>query len=148
MDSSSRQFLCVRLLMSATCTEELRKMPKSKQEMSEMSSVEFVQYALRERVAPPSLGSIKARIRYASRTLGWTANRTKDAWYADPRISISADELREIEKRTGLRYAQEELRTNDDLIAKAEALMVGHEADFYSAFIAALRSLARPHNRA
>jgi len=121
-------------------------MPKSKQEMSEMSSVEFVQYALRERVAPPSLGSIKARIRYASRTLGWTANRTKDAWYADPRISISADELREIEKRTGLRYAQEELRTNDDIISRAEALMVGHEADFYSAFIAALRSLARPNH--
>jgi hypothetical protein len=122
-------------------------MPKSKQEMSEMSSVEFVQYALRERVAPPSLGSIKARIRYASNALGWTANRTKDAWYADPRISISADELRQIERKTGLRYAQEELRTNDDLISRAEALMVGHEADFYSAFIAALRSLARPHHR-
>lgn len=122
-------------------------MPETSSEKSEMSSVEFVQSALRERVAPPSLGSIKARIRYASRALGWTANRTKDAWYADPRISISADELREIERKTGLRYAQEELRTNDDIIARAEALMVGHEADFYSAFIAALRSLARPNHR-
>lgn len=112
-----------------------------------MSCVEFVQSALRERVAPPSFGSTKARIRFASRTLGWSANRTKDAWYADPRISISADELREIERKTGLRYAQEELRTNDDLIAKASALLVGHEADFYSAFFAALRSLARPHHR-
>lgn len=117
-------------------------------EKSKMSSVDFVQHALRERVAPPSFGSTKARIRFASRTLGWSANRTKDAWYADPRISINADELREIERKTGLRYAQEELRTNDDLIARAEALMVGHEADFYSAFITALRSLARPANRA
>lgn len=116
-------------------------------EKSKMSSVEFVQSALRERVAPPSFGSTKARIRYASRTLGWSANRTKDAWYADPRISISADELREIERKTGLRYAQEELRTNDDLISQASALLVGHEADFYSAFITALRSLARPDHR-
>ncbi len=112
-----------------------------------MSSVEFVQCALRERVAPPSIGSVKARVRHASRSLGWSANRTKDAWYADPRISISADELREVETKTGLRYAQEELRTNDDLIARAEALLAGNEADFYSAFIAALRSLARPHHR-
>ncbi len=122
-------------------------MPKSRSEKSEMSCVEFVQSALRERVAPPSFGSTKARIRHASRSLGWSANRTKDAWYADPRISISADELREIERNTGLRYAQEELRTNDDLIARASALLVGHEADFYSAFFAALRSLARPDNR-
>lgn len=122
-------------------------MSESSSEKSEMSSVEFVQYALRDRVAPPSFGSTKARIRLASRTLGWSANRTKDAWYADPRISISADELREIERKTGLRYAQEELRSNDDLIARASALLVGHEADFYSAFFAALRSLARPNHR-
>ncbi len=122
-------------------------MPKSASENSEMSSVEFVQSALRERVAPPSFGSTKARIRHASRSLGWSANRTKDAWYADPRISISADELRQIERNTGLRYAQEELRTNEDLINKASALLVGHEADFYSAFFTALRSLARPDNR-
>lgn len=123
-------------------------MPKRAAEKSKMStSVEFVQSALRGRVAPPSVGSIKARIRYASRQMGWSANRTKDAWYADPRISISADELRDIERKTGLRYAQEELRTNEDLIARASALLVGHEADFYSAFFTALRSLARPNHR-
>ena len=122
-------------------------MAKYRVEKSEMSSVEFVQSALRERVAPPSFGSTKARIRYAARQLGWSANRTKDAWYADPRISINADELRQIERNTGLRYGQEELRTNDDLIAKASAFLVGHEADFYSAFFAALRSLARPNHR-
>jgi hypothetical protein len=116
-------------------------------ELTEMSSVEFVSYALRERVAPPSLGSVKARLRYASRALGWTASRTKDAWYADPRISISADELRAVENKTGLHYGREELRTNDDLIARAEALMAGHEADFYSAFLAALRSVAGAAHR-
>jgi hypothetical protein len=109
-------------------------------EKSEMSSVEFVSYALRERVAPPSLGSVKARVRYASRALGWTASRTKDAWYADPRISISADELRAVEDKTGLRYAREELRTNDQLIARAEALLDGPDEDFHRPFIAAMRA--------
>jgi len=125
----------------------MSEMAKRASENSEMSCVEFVQVALRERISPPSYGSTKARIRHASRQLGWSANRTKDAWYADPRISISADELRQIERKTGLRYAQEELRTNEDLISKASALLVGHEADFYSAFFAALRSLARPDHR-
>lgn len=122
-------------------------MSENRSEKSEMSSVEFVQYAMRDRVAPPRVGATKARIRHASRALGWSYSRTKDAWYADPRISINADELREIENATGLRYAQEELRTNEDLIAQASALLVGHETDFYSAFFAALRALARPANR-
>lgn len=123
-------------------------MPKLHPENSEMSSVEFVQSALRERVAPPSFGSSKTRIRHASRSLGWSANRTKDAWYADPRISISADELRDIERKTGLRYAQEELRTIDAYIARAEAFLDGPEADFYRPFVDAFRSMARAFDRA
>lgn len=113
-----------------------------------MSSVAFAQHALRDHIAPPSIGSIKARIRHASRRLGWSDSRTRECWYGRDRVRVSADELRKIEETTGLHYGRQELRTNDDLIAKAEALMVGHEADFYSAFLAALRSLARPHNRA
>lgn len=123
-------------------------MSEFQSEKSEMSSVEFVSFALRERVAPPSLGSVKARIRHASRLLEWSASRTKDAWYADPRISISADELRAIEDKTGLRYGREELRTAQDIIARADALLEGQDADFYSAFVTALRhafrAVARP----
>lgn len=115
---------------------------------SEMSSVEFVSSTLRERVAPPSLGSTKARIRHASRRLGWSASRVKDAWYADPRISISADELRAIEETAGVRYGREELREIDAYIARADALLDGPDADFYRPFVAAFsafhRALARP----
>jgi hypothetical protein len=132
--------------MTNNMEKTMSKKSEYRVEKSEMSSVEFVSCAMRERVAPPSLGSVKARIRYASRALGWTASRTKDAWYADPRISISADELRTVEDKTGLRYGREELRTNDELIAKIES-MVGDET-FLSAFLAALRSLARPHHSA
>lgn len=112
-------------------------------EKSEMSAVEFTQYALRNHVAPPDMGSVKARLRLASRRLGWTHNRTRDAWYADPRISISADELRQIEEQTGLRYGREELRTIDELINRADALLEGPEADFYRPFLAAMRAAAR-----
>lgn len=112
-----------------------------------MSCVEFTQYALRERISPPAIGSVKSRIGHASRRLGWGFNRTKDCWYADPRIKISADEIRSIEQVTGLEYGREEIRTNDDLIARAETLMAGHEADFYGAFLAALRAMARLGDR-
>ncbi len=126
----------------------MSKVSETTSEPSEMSSVEFAQHALRTRVAPPSVGSVKARIRHASRKLGWSASRTKDAWYADPRISLSADEMRAVEETSGLRYGREELKEIDLYIARADALLDGPEADFYRPFVAAFRAfhraLARP----
>jgi hypothetical protein len=102
-------------------------------EKSEMSSVEFAQYALRERVAPPGAGvSVSDRIRVASRRLGWGYSRTRDAWYADPRISISADELRAIEETTGLHYGRQEVASIDELISRADALLDGNGFGFLS----------------
>lgn len=122
-------------------------MSENRVEKSEMSSAEFVQYALQSNIAPPSIGSVKARIRHASRCLGWSASRTKDAWYADPRIALRADEIRDVEQRTGLRYAQQELRTVDELISRADALLDGNDTDFYRPFLAALRAVARIADR-
>lgn len=116
-------------------------------EKSDMSSVEFTQYALRNHIAPPSIGSVKARLRLASRRLGWTYNRVRDAWYADPRISISADEIRKIEEQTGLRYGREELRTITEIINRADALLDGPEADFFRPFVDAVRAMARLAHR-
>ena len=112
-----------------------------------MRSTAFVQHAMHDCISPPSVGSVKARIRHCSRALQWTYSRTKDAWYADPRISISADELRAVENKSGLRYAQEELRTTDELIARATALLDGPEADFYRPFVDAFRAMARAFDR-
>lgn len=116
-----------------------------------MSSVEFVQYALRERIAPPSMGSVKARLRHATTVLGrrnWSSNRVKDGWYADPRITPSADQIRDLEELTGLRYGREELSEIEEYIARADALLAGPDADFYRPFVAAFRAfhraLARP----
>lgn len=129
----------------------MSELPKNRSEISEMSCVDFAQYALRERVAPPSLGSVKARLRYARTVMGrrnWSANRVKDAWYADPRIALGADEIRDLEEITGLRYGREELRSLEDLIARADTLLDGPEANFYRPFVDAFRTMARAFNSA
>jgi len=113
-----------------------------------MSSTEYVQTALQSRIAPPSIGSVKARIRHASRKLGWSHSRTKDAWYADPRIALRAEELRDVEQHTGLRYGREELRSVEQLISQADALLDGTDEDFYRPFFTALRAVARIADRA
>ena len=117
-------------------------MSEKPSEKAKMSSVEFVQNALHDHVAPPSIGSVKSRIRYAAWRLSWSFCRAKDAWYADPRINISADELRAVEQLTGLHYGQKELRTNEHFIATATALLDSVDPDFHGPFIAALVALA------
>lgn len=116
-------------------------------EKSEMSCVEFAQYALRSHIAPPELGPVKARLRHAARKLEWSASRVKDIWYADPRVRISADELRKIEEYTGLRYGREELRSVDELIEQADRILGHTDEDFYRPFLAALRAVARLAHR-
>lgn len=113
-------------------------MPKKASEKSEMSTVEFCQRALREEIAPPSIGAKLERIRHASRVLGWSYTRTKDAWYADPRISIKPHELFRVEAVSGLTYAREEMRENDRAIERATALLGGQDARLLGEIVAAL----------
>lgn len=105
-----------------------------------MSSVEFVSDALRRSNAPPTLGNVKARIRHASRSLGWKHSRTKDAWYADPRIAFRHEEIRRVEEIAGVRYGRQELKEIDRLISRADALLEGADEDFHRPFVAALRA--------
>lgn len=101
----------------------------------------FTSETLKTQIAPPSRGdSVKERIRFAARKLGLTYSRTKAAWYADPRISISGDELRDVEETSGVTYGRKEIRTNDQLIDQATALLMGSDPDFHSAFHTALRA--------
>lgn len=103
------------------------------------------------RIAPMGIAASKGeRVVAAARLLKWKISRAKDVWYADERVSLKPRELRKIEELSGvtyLEYVRQEVRTNDDLIDQASALLVGHEADFYSAFFTALRAMARPHHR-
>jgi hypothetical protein len=114
-------------------------MPKKASEKSEMSTVEFFcQKTLKAEIAPPSLGSVQERIRHAAQVLRWSYTRTKDAWYADPRISISPDELFRVEAVSGLKYAREEMRTNDAAIERATALLGGEDTHLIRTVVTAV----------
>lgn len=119
------------------------------------ATAEFVQSALQGHVAPKALGPVKVRLPHAQGVMkrrGWTANRVRELWYLDPRASEPKwREIHDIEEITGLTYARQELRTNDDLIRQADALLEGVHADFYGPLVAALRAftgaLAGPRTR-
>jgi len=114
-------------------------MPKKASEKSEMSTVEFFcQKTLRTEIAPPSIGNVQARIRSAARDLGWSYTRTKDAWYADPRISISPKELFRVEAISGLTYAREEMREHEHAIERADALLGGKNSHLLGEIVAAI----------
>lgn len=121
-------------------------MRKSKLEKSDMSTVTFCQSALRERIAPPSVGSVKQRIVVAARKTGWSQSRVRDLWYADPRVSIKADQLIKIEALSGLEYARQEVRTHDAAIQRATDLLGGEDSHLVRAVVAAvLQAIGLPH---
>lgn len=112
-------------------------------EKSKMSALEFAQHALRTRVAPKAMGSVKERLRHATSVLrrrNWSANRVKDLWYADCRARPIPDEILDLEELTGLKYGRQEVDEIDALIARADALMDGPDADFYSPWVAGFRA--------
>lgn len=113
-------------------------MPKKASEKSEMSTVEFCQRALKAEISPPGIGSVQARIRHAANELRWSYTRTKDTWYADPRISISPEELFRVEAVSGLKFAREEMRENDKAIERATALLGGENAHLIRAVVTAV----------
>jgi len=108
-----------------------------------MSELTWAQCALKDHVAPlGSAQSVEARIRLAARRLRWKYSRAASVWYADERASIKPHELRRIGEVTGLEYGRQELRSVEDLISNADALTMGVNEDFYSAFVAGLRAFA------
>lgn len=118
-------------------------------EKSELSELAFASDALRTRIAPPGAAPSKGeRIRAAALALRWKFSRTKDVWYADPRVSLKLKELRRIEELAGVRYGQQELIEIDSLISRADALLEGSDADFYRPFVAAFRAMAGAFDRA
>jgi hypothetical protein len=128
--------------------QEFSEMFEKASEKSEMSTVEFCQKALREEIAPPSIGNVQSRIRAAARDLGWSYTRTKDAWYADPRISIKPEELFRVEAVSGLSFARQEMRKNDDAIQRADALLDGEDPRLLRTLVAAVREAFGLRHRA
>ncbi|MDK1386344.1 hypothetical protein QN224_13090 [Sinorhizobium sp. 8-89] len=106
-------------------------------------SLKFVQKCLREIISPPGrAANVESRIRLAAHDLGWSFTRTKDAWYADPRVSIDSEEMRVVEEKAGVRYGADELQAVEELIRRADALLKRPDADRFRPFVAAFRVLA------
>ena len=123
-------------------------MTNSSSEKSEMSELTWASNALQDHIAPTGAAQyVETRIRLAAQKLGWKFSRARTIWYADERASIKPRELREIEKATGLKYGQQELRSIDALIGQANSLLDGPEADFYRPFVVAIRAMAGAFNR-
>ena len=116
-----------------------------------MSAAEFAQFAMQSRIAPRGMGLVKVRLPHAQRVLGrrgWTGDRVRALWYHDPRAKApSWEEISDLEEITGLEYARQELRSVDQLIANADALTMGTDPDFASAFAAALRAFIGAFHR-
>ena len=105
----------------------------------------FAQRAMREKIAPSGGGISKGeRLQKAARRLKWNASRARDVWYADERVSLKAAELRQIEEISGLKFhEQQELSDIDDILARADALLVGEDTDFLRPFVAAIHEMCR-----
>lgn len=118
-------------------------------EKSEMSELAFASKAMQERIAPVgSAQFVSTRIRNAAVALRWRYSRARDVWYGDSRVSLKPRELRKVEEVAGVRYGQQELNEVDALIARADALTMGGDPDFYGPFVAAIRALAGALDRA
>lgn len=117
-----------------------KKTPEKSQMQSELV---FASGVMRERIAPPGCApSVAARIAAASRALKWKYSRAFSVWYADERVSLKPRELRQIEELTGVTYGKQEVNEIDHLVSRASALLESQDADFHSAFAAAVRAFA------
>jgi hypothetical protein len=131
-----------------TVTAGAAQMSETTSEKSEMSELVFASEMLRTRVAPPGQAQfVETRIRAAASRLKWKFSRVKSVWYADPRVSLKPRELREVEEVAGVRYGRREVEGIDLLIERADALLMGTDPDFHSAFVAAIRALAGAAHR-
>lgn len=116
-------------------------MSETTKEKPEVSELAFASSAMRQRIAPPAIGSVKQRINRAAAALRWSVSRTRDVWYADPRVSMKPRELRKIEEVAGVTYGRQERASVDALISRADALLMGGDPNFVRPFVAALRAL-------
>ena len=111
-------------------------------ENREMQALEFCKEALHTRVAPPTYGSVKARINRCARHLKWSPSRVRDVWYADPRVSLKAEELKQIERESGISYARKEIEELEHIERKLVELL-GQDQGFRSLIAGAVREALR-----
>ncbi len=106
-------------------------------EKSEMSALAEASMLVRDLAEPGRPGeTVKAALQRACRHLtGWPPSRVRDLWYADPRISVSADEMNRL-RAAARREREEEQEARDELqsikatLARIEALLLADANPF------------------
>ena len=119
-----------------------------------MSELAFSSLMMKQRIAPVGSAASKGeRLLNAALALRWKVSRAKSVWYEGERVSMKPHELRKIEELSGVTYidfirdGKAEVRSVEQLINQADALLDGPEADFYRPFFTALRAVARIADR-
>lgn len=118
-----------------------------------MSSVAEASELVRRIASPAQVGdTIKRQIDRAARRIPfWSYSRTKDAWYADARMRIDADEIQRLRDlalgSAEARAARDEYRELQDRIARLEAALRISDPEFHGAQADALRIVSGAENR-
>jgi len=122
-------------------------------EFGEMSALIECQSMMRQLARPAEPGeSVKAVLLRVCRKLpGWSYSRVRDVWYADDRVRVSGDELRDIERAArdaaNEKAAKDEFKQLDARIARLEAQLALADEDFHRPSIDALGEMARRPDR-
>ena len=101
-----------------------------------MSSVCEASSLIKQIAEPRPVGdTVKAAIGRSLRRLplkgSWTWNRVKDIWYADHRVSVSADEMNDLRKAARIetqKAARDEYQWLVARIEKLEAIIAGRNS--------------------
>ena len=112
-----------------------------------MSALVEASTIVRQLADPATAGyCVKAAINSAFnrlRKFNWTYNRVRDVWYAREKVSITADELKQL--RRAARLAKEEAEATDEIaqlrsrLARLENLLLTADEAFHSESITAMR---------
>jgi hypothetical protein len=123
---------------------ELSEMSNKASESSDLSDVAEASELVRE-VAPVQGATIRERILFAARKLGWRYSRTRDVWYEQAR-RIDAGEMDQLRRTMDARKLQEATNEYRDLrarIARIEAALLASDEDFHRPQIDALQQSLR-----
>lgn len=101
-----------------------------------MCTTKYAQFAMQTLIAPDQGGrSVKTRLREVRMKFPlWKESRVKNAWYADPDMSLKPDEVYEIEKVSGLEYKQF-LQQENEAISQADNVLYPSNPDVQRAIV-------------
>jgi hypothetical protein len=69
--------------------------------------------------------TVARKVKRVAESLGWSLTRTRDVWYCDPRVNISAQELAQVDAAISNSPATKSRENLEERVAKLEAHVFG-----------------------